>query len=412
MQTQLADFIRNTPEGEEAEAILRACVHCGFCLATCPTYQVLGSELDSPRGRIYLMKQVLEGQVPTARTRLHLDRCLACRNCETTCPSGVQYGRLLDIGRRVVERRTRRSLPERARRAALQKGLLSPRLLAAALHAGRALRPLLPAVLRAKLPAAEAPQAWPARRHARYMVALAGCVQRQLKPAINAAAARVLDRLGISLQEAPDAGCCGALAWHMNDEATGLAAMRRNVDAWSRQLDAGAEAIVMTASGCGAMVKEYGHHLRHDPAYAARAARVAAAVLDIAEVLQREVPRLRELLRKKPLPHPVPHLAWHAPCTLQHGQKINGVVEALLTLAGCELVPSAEAHLCCGSAGAYSLLQPEISGTLKARKLENLTAGQPQTIVTANIGCLTHLQSGTALPVRHWIELLDDLLRR
>ena len=410
MQTQLADFIRNTPDGEEADAILRACVHCGFCLATCPTYQILGSELDSPRGRIYLMKQVLEGQAPTARTRLHLDRCLTCRNCETTCPSGVQYGRLLDIGRRVVERQTRRSMPERARRAALRKGLLSPRLFAAALRVGRALQPALPSRVRAKLPAAETAPAWPARPHARRMLALAGCVQPQLKPAINAAAARVLDRLGIALQQAPEAGCCGALAWHMNDEVEGLAAMRRNVDAWVQQLDAGVEAIVMTASGCGALVKEYGHHLRHDPAYAAKAARVSAATLDIAEVVQRELPRLREVLRRKPLPHPAPRLAWHAPCTLQHGQKVAGVVEELLTLAGCELVPTAESHLCCGSAGAYSLLQPEISNALKARKLENLTAGRPQVIVTANIGCLTHLQSGTELPVRHWVELLAELL--
>ena len=410
MQTQLADFIRNTPDGEEADAILRACVHCGFCLATCPTYQILGSELDSPRGRIYLMKQVLEGQAPTARTRLHLDRCLTCRNCETTCPSGVQYGRLLDIGRRVVERQTRRSMPERARRAALRKGLLSPRLFAAALRVGRALQPALPSRVRAKLPAAEIAPAWPARPHARRMVALAGCVQPQLKPAINAAAARVLDRLGIVLQQAPEAGCCGALAWHMNDEAAGFAAMRRNVDAWIEQLDAGAEAIVMTASGCGAMVKEYGHHLRHDPAYAAKAARVSAATLDVAEVVQRESTRLRELLRKQPLPHPAPRLAWHAPCTLQHGQRVTGVVEALLTLAGCELVPVAEGHLCCGSAGAYALLQPAISGALQARKLANLTAARPNAIVTANIGCLTHLQSGTDLPVRHWVEVLAELL--
>ncbi len=413
MQTQLADFMRGTPEGEEADAILRTCVHCGFCLATCPTYQILGSELDSPRGRIYLMKQVLEGQAPTARTRLHLDRCLTCRNCETTCPSGVQYGRLLDIGRRVVERRTRRSLPERARRVLLQKGLLNPRLFTLGLRAGGALRPLLPAALRAKLPAREeVVPAWPARRHARRMVALAGCVQPLLKPAINAAAARVLDRLGISLLESEEAGCCGALSWHMNDEDAGLAAMRRNVDAWSRRLDEGAEAIVITASGCGAMVKEYGYHLRHDPAYAARAARVSAATLDIAEVVQREIPRLREILRKRPLSHPLPRLAWHAPCTLQHGQKVIGVVEGLLALTGCELVPAAEPHLCCGSAGAYALLQPEIADALKARKLANLIAGRPQAIVTANIGCLTHLQSGTDLPVRHWIELLDELLGR
>jgi len=407
MQTTLAPQYVGTPEGDVAERVLRACVHCGFCLATCPTYQVLGSELDSPRGRIYLMKQVFEGATPTAKTQLHLDRCLTCRNCETTCPSGVQYGKLLDAGRAVVEAAVGRGAAETLARGALKRGLSNPTLFNAALKLGRAARGLLPGFLKNTIPAADPAGVWPAPRHARSMLVLEGCVQPGLKPGINAAAARVLDRLGISLVAESKAGCCGALAHHLNDHDDGLDAMRRNVDAWLPHLDAGVEAIVMTASGCGVMVKDYGWQLRHDPLYAEKAARVAAATKDLSEVLLAE----REALsRLAPRARPAQKIAYHPPCTLQHGQRLGGGVESLLAACGFELTPVADKHLCCGSAGAYSILQPGIAGELKTRKLANLHAGQPDCIATANIGCLTHLQSGSRLPVKHWVELLDDIM--
>ena len=407
MQTTLAESFLNTPEGEAAERILRNCVHCGFCLATCPTYQVLGNELDSPRGRIYLIKQVLEGATPTAKTQLHLDRCLTCRNCETTCPSGVEYGKLLDIGRHLVENKVGRSVAENATRAALKTGLGSPLLFNTALKLGQGMRSFMPGFLQARIPAAETAGDWPAPRHARHMLVLQGCVQPGLKPNINAATARVLDRIGISLITAEEAGCCGALAHHLNDTEAGLDAARRNIDAWLPHLNAGVEAIVITASGCGVMVKDYGWLLRNDAAYAEKATRVSAATKDISEVLVTEREALKTLTAHlSPLANK--RIAYHPPCTLQHGQKLSGDVEALLANAGFVLTPVAEKHLCCGSAGTYSILQPEIADQLKARKLEHLQAGSPELIVTANIGCLTHLQSGTGIPVRHWVELLDE----
>ena len=406
MQTHIADSFRNTADGEVAERILRNCVHCGFCLATCPTYQVLGNELDSPRGRIYLMKQVLEGATPTAKTQLHLDRCLTCRNCETTCPSGVEYGKLLDIGRHIVEEKVGRSITQTAVRSALKTGLGTPLIFNGALRLGRGVRGLMPGFLKARVPAAEKSGAWPAPRHDRRMLVLQGCVQPGLKPNINAATARVLDRIGISLTPAAEAGCCGALAHHLNDTAAGLASARRNIDAWIPHLDAGVEAIVMTASGCGVMVKDYGWLLRNDDAYAEKAARVSAATKDISEILVAERAALKDLAATPA----ARRIAYHPPCTLQHGQKLAGGVETLLADAGFELTPVAERHLCCGSAGTYSMLQPEIADQLKSRKLGNLEAGQPELIATANIGCLTHLQSGTATPVKHWVELLDQVL--
>jgi glycolate oxidase iron-sulfur subunit len=408
MQTTLAPEYSNTPAGEIAASILRSCVHCGFCLATCPTYQILGNELDSPRGRIYLLKQVFEGVTPTAKTQLHLDRCLTCRNCETTCPSGVQYGKLIDIGRALVEQTVGRGARETATRAVLKTGLLSPTLFNTALKIGQSVRSVMPEFLRSKIPPSELPGDWPPPRHPRKMLVLQGCVQPGLKPNINAATARVLDRIGISLIAENRAGCCGAVAHHLNDHDDGLNAMHRNIDAWIPHLDAGVEAIVMTASGCGVMVKDYGWQLRDDPAYAAKAARVSAVTKDISEVLVAEHEALKPLtahtssLAKR--------IAYHPPCTLQHGQKLSGGVEALLTQAGFELTSVAEKNLCCGSAGTYSILQPEIAGQLKTRKLGHLQAGEPEMIVTGNIGCLTHLQSGTAIPVRHWVELLDGAL--
>jgi glycolate oxidase iron-sulfur subunit len=408
MQTKIAAKYQGTPEGEVAERVLRSCVHCGFCLATCPTYQVLGNELDSPRGRIYLMKEVFEGVAPSASTQLHLDRCLTCRNCETTCPSGVEYGKLLDVGRAVVEREVGRRPMDGLRRSLLRRGLSTHWLFEATLWLGRAVRGVLPARLKAKVLVAEPAGAWPALRHARRMLVLDGCAQPGLRPGINAAAARVLDRLGISLVTAPGAGCCGALAHHLNHHHDGLDAMRRNIDVWLPMLESGVEAIVMTASGCGVMVKDYGGQLRHDPAYAEKAARIAAATKDVSEVLLEEREALLRLaMHRSP---PTRKVAWHSPCTLQHGQRQGGVVEEMLLACGFELTPVADPHLCCGSAGTYSLLQPQIADELKARKLANLHAGAPEVIATANIGCLAHLQSGTNVPVRHWIELVDAAL--
>ncbi len=401
MQTQLAGFIRDTAAGREADAILRKCVHCGFCNATCPTYQLLGDELDGPRGRIYLMKQVLEGAAPSARTRLHLDRCLTCRACETTCPSGVQYGRLADIGRAIVERATARGAWERIVRGALSFVLPRRALFGALLALGRFVRPLLPGVLREKVPPRVAPAGeWPAARHPRRMLALAGCVQPALAPSINAAAARVLDRAGISLIEAPGAGCCGALRFHLNDQDAGRDDMRALIDAWWPLLEhGGVEAIVMTASGCGATVREYAHLLAHDPAYREKAAKISELTGDLCEVLPAEAVAASGRPMK---------VAFQSPCSLQHGQQVRGRVEALLRKAGHELTPVPDPHLCCGSAGTYSLLQPELAARLRRQKLEALASGGPEVVATANVGCLGHLAAASPLPVRHWIELIDD----
>jgi glycolate oxidase iron-sulfur subunit len=411
LDTQLADFIRDTHAGKVAKEILGKCVHCGFCTATCPTYQLLGDELDGPRGRIYLIKQMLEGQEVTEKTRLHLDRCLTCRSCETTCPSGVKYSHLLDIGRQIAEERLPRRTGDALMRRVLREVLPRPALFGTAVKLGRMLRPLLPSALADKLPAeaqgGERP--WPARAgRQRRMLALAGCVQPSLAPNINAATARVLDRLDIELFEEGKAGCCGAVRFHLNDQAGAGADMRRNIDAWWPHVEAGIEAIVVTASGCGVQVRDYGHILAEDPAYAAKAARISALCKDPAELVAAEGEALRPLLgaarqaRGK--------VSFHSPCTLQHGLKIRGVAEELLAAAGYELLPVADGHLCCGSAGTYSLLQPELSMRLRDNKLAVLTARDPRQVATANIGCLTHLQAGSDIPVRHWIELVDEAL--
>jgi glycolate oxidase iron-sulfur subunit len=408
MQTELADFIRSTPEGVEADAILRKCVHCGFCTATCPTYQVLGDDLDSPRGRIYLIKRVLEGAPVTGRTRLHLDRCLTCRACETTCPSGVRYGRLVDIGREVVEKRTWRSPLDWVKRSVLAFGLPRTSLFSAALRIGRSLRPFLPARLKKSIPAkTEQDTSWPAPRHARKMLVLGGCVQPALAPSINAAAARVLDRLGISLMEAPGAGCCGGVRFHLNRHEAGRDDMRALIDAWWPLVEAHrVEAIVVTASGCGVTVKDYAHLLANDPDYRDKAARISALARDLCEVVPLDFPQIRA----ESGPHG--RVAFQSPCTLQHGQQIRGRVEALLARAGYQSTPVRDAHLCCGSAGTYSILQSAIASELRTRKLEALQEGGVPCIATANIGCLTHLQAASAVPVRHWIELVDEALER
>ena len=409
MQTHLADFIRHTPEGREAEAILRKCVHCGFCTATCPTYQLLGDELDGPRGRIYLVKQMLEGGSYTVKTRTHLDRCLTCRACESTCPSGVEYHRLIDIGRALAEERLPRSAGQRLLRFVLREFLPRRRLFTPAMRLGQLFRPLLPAALKAKVPARVKSAPVTRRHHARRMLMLAGCVQPAMAPNINDAAARVLDRLGIALVEVEGAGCCGAVRYHLHDQAGALDEARRNIDAWWPHLEAGAEAVVITASGCGAHVREYGYLLQHDAAYAAKAARISLLTRDIAEAVMQEKDALLELLRKSAAATRR-KIAFHAPCSLQHGMQVRGAVEEILLAAGCELTPVADAHLCCGSAGTYSILQSEISLKLRANKLAALHAGAPAAIASANIGCIAHLQEGTATPVSHWIELLDRQL--
>lgn len=407
MQTELAPEFKGTPEGQEAEAILRKCVHCGFCTATCPTYQLLGDELDGPRGRIYLIKQVLEGKEPTRATQMHLDRCLTCRNCESTCPSGVQYGHLVDIGRKVVDAKVPRPAGQSALRWALKEGLPSP-LFGPAMALGQSVRGLLPEKLKAKVPPREDAGAWPARSHARKVLLLAGCVQPSMAPNINSATARVLDAAGIQGVVAPKAGCCGAVKFHLNDQEGGKAQMRANIDAWWPLVDSGeVEAIVMNASGCGVTVREYGHTLKDDAAYAAKAARISELTRDLSELLPDLVPKLKARVKA-----PAGVVAYHPPCTLQHGQKVRGGVETHLRALGFDIqVARNESHLCCGSAGTYSVLQPDLAYQLRDRKLGHLNQLQPSAIVSANIGCITHLQSGIgATPVRHWVELLDAAL--
>jgi glycolate oxidase iron-sulfur subunit len=413
MQTTLAAEFKGTPDGDAAEAILRKCVHCGFCTATCPTYQLLGDELDGPRGRIYLIKQMLEGEAPTRATQLHLDRCLTCRNCESTCPSGVQYGNLVEIGRKVVDAKVERPLKERVMHTALREGLTSP-LFGPAMKLGQMLRPLLPGALKAKVPGKAGAHAhqWPTRQHKRKVLMLLGCVQPAMMPNINAATARVLDAAGIQTLVADGAGCCGAIRTHTGDPQGGLADMRRNIDAWWPLVEgltsAGAvEAIVMNASGCGSTVKEYGHHLAHDTDYADKALRIGALTRDLSELLPDLVPALRPKLRLST----TPRVAFHPPCSLQHGQQLRGGVEAGLRELGFEVgVAPNEAHLCCGSAGTYSVLQPELATALRDRKIANLAPLEAQVILSANIGCIQHLQTGTATPVRHWVELVDEAL--
>ena len=409
MQTKLSPEFKNTVDGQQAEAILRKCVHCGFCTATCPTYQLLGDELDGPRGRIYLIKQVLEGQAPTRKTQLHLDRCLTCRNCESTCPSGVQYGHLIDIGRKLVDERVERPVAEKALRWTLKEGLPSP-LFAPAMKLGQAVRGLLPDSLKAKVPPRQHGGLRPTRQHSRKMLMLEGCVQPAMMPNINNATMRVLDAAGVQVVVAAKAGCCGAVKFHLNDQDGGKAEMRRNIDAWWPYIEAeeglGVEAIVMNASGCGVTVKEYGYILKDDPAYAVKAARISALTRDLSELLPELVEALREKVSVK-----ASSIAFHPPCTLQHGQQLRGGVEQHLGALGFDIkVASCEAHLCCGSAGTYSVLNPDIAYQLRDRKLENLNQMKPDTIASANIGCITHLQSGTATKVRHWVEVLDDAL--
>ena len=404
MQTTLSEHAKSLPRGEEAESILRSCVHCGFCNATCPTYQLLGDELDGPRGRIYLIKQVLEGKEVTEKTQLHLDRCLSCRNCETTCPSGVDYHNLLDIGREVVDAAVPRPLGQRVLRDSLRAVVPNAGLFKSLTQLGNAFRPLLPGARKTKLPGNIRPaKPRPTRQHGRQMLILEGCVQPGLSPNTNAATARVLDRLGISVASIAQAGCCGAVDYHLNAQEQGLQRARRNIDAWWPSIQAGAEAIVQTASGCGAFVKDYGHLLRNDPAYAQKAAAISERTKDLVEVLRAEpLEQLGGCTRQT--------LAFHCPCTLQHAQKLGGAVESVLTRLGFNLTPVPDSHLCCGSAGTYSITQPVLAKQLRDNKMNALESGNPDVIATANIGCQTHLASANRTPVKHWIELIEDAL--
>lgn len=404
MQTTLTDSIKGSHDGRRAEEILRKCVHCGFCTATCPTYQLLGDELDGPRGRIYLIKSALEGGAVTRTSRRHLDRCLTCRSCETTCPSGVRYGQLLDIGREFVEQQAKRPLWERAYRFGLRKSLASPWLFGAALTMGRPFAPLLPSAIAKSIPPKGKSSPWPRTSHARQMVVLDGCVQPALAPNINAAAARVLDRLGIELKRSPGVGCCGAIDLHLSAGEDARRRMRANIDAWWPSIENGVEAIVMTASGCGVTVREYADLLEDDPVYGPRAARLSALVRDLSEVVVAEdLGRIGGFESGQ-------RVAFHSPCSLQHGQGIVGAVERILESVGFDLLPVKDSHLCCGSAGTYSLLQPKLSEQLLQNKLSALQDPGPDVIATANIGCLNHLQSGSEIPVRHWIEVVDEVM--
>jgi glycolate oxidase iron-sulfur subunit len=390
--------ILDTRDGSEAESILRSCVHCGFCNATCPTYQLLGDERDGPRGRIYQIKSLLEGDAITAETAGHLDRCLGCRACETTCPSGVQYGRLLDYARPLVDAAVPRPAPERARRWLFRR-LIPSTLFPVFLALGRGLRPLLPAALARLVPVRRPAAPWPEPVHATRYVALEGCVQEAARPSINAAAARVLDRRGISLFRVADGGCCGALAYHLGAHEEARDCARRNIDAWWPQLRDGAEGIFSASSGCSPMLKDYGELLRDDPAYAERARLVAARVRDATELVTPALAAQPGAL--------APAVAVQAPCALQHGLRGSGRMEAALAAAGCAVRTPADSHLCCGSAGAYSLLQPALAGQLLERKLDSLMVTQPEVIATSNIGCMLHLEKRARVPVRHWLEIVD-----
>jgi len=407
MQTRLSSSLLQTDWGKEADSILRTCVHCGFCTATCPTYQLTGDELDGPRGRIYLIKQALEETTATAKTRKHLDRCLVCRSCETTCPSGVRYHNLLQIGKQVVDARVQRPLNERLLRWGMRTLLPYPARFAALFKLGTLFKPLMPAALKAKMPVVHTPGARPARTHERNVLLFEGCVQSVVASSINAAASRVLDRLGIGCITANGEGCCGAVSNHTGDVPAGVEMARRNIDSWLPHLDAGAEAIITTASACGLEIREYPELLKNDPAYLPGAQRIASAVMDISEFLSQSVDNTTLELSK-----PLPQISFHAPCTLQHGLKQTGTVEGLLQKLGFSVSTPLDAHLCCGSAGTYSILQPEMALQLRDNKLEKLGAADADVIATANIGCMMHLQSGTGTAVRHWIEIIDASLER
>ncbi|MDO4694862.1 MAG: glycolate oxidase subunit GlcF [Eikenella sp.] len=411
MQTNLPESLLRTEAGKLADTILRKCVHCGFCTATCPTYQVTGSELDSPRGRIYQIKQVLEGAPATKEIQRHLDRCLTCRNCETTCPSGVHYTRLLDIGREAVEKAVGRRPWETVQRQALRRLVLTKPLFHHSYRLAQRVHSLLPRTLRGKILPPQQPlrgEPVPAQAvHSRKVIIPAGCVQPTMMPNIDEATSRVLHKLGIQCLTPADGGCCGAVNLHLNEHEKSLADMRRNIDAWWPHIEAGAEAILSNTSGCGVMIKDYAFHLKEDPQYAEKAEKVSGLAKDLVEIILPQTKQLSAAAR----PGQGEILAYHPPCTLQHGQKIRGQVEQVLSNLGYQVLLPQDSHLCCGSAGTYSFFHPDISKQLRDNKLRHLSELRPAAILSANIGCLTHLAGGTDLPVRHWIEFVAEQLQ-
>ncbi len=415
MKTEFAPEQLKDPATAVAEKAIRTCVHCGFCNATCPTYTLLGDERDGPRGRIYLMKQMLEQNAkPTKEVVTHLDRCLSCLACTTTCPSGVDYMHLIDHARAYIEKGYKRRVADRALRWMLASVLPHRERFAAMLSVGRLVSPLtdivrvlpkgrsLSAMLRlakrntaADVDLSSSPAVAPRKGR---VILQAGCAEPVLRPGYQAAAERLLNRVGYDVERAPDEGCCGALTHHMGREDEALGFVRRNVDAWSKVID-GVDAIVVTASGCGTTIKDYGFLLRNDPAYAERAARVSALAKDISEFLKPE--QIAHVAGRKL------RVAWHAACSLQHGQKVMVQPKRLLEAAGFEVLAPANAHLCCGSAGVYNILQPEIADQLGDAKAANLEALKPDVIATSNIGCAVQIGARSGVPVVHMVELLD-----
>lgn len=410
MHTELAPEFIGTPEGEKAKEVIANCVHCGFCNATCPTYQILGDELDGPRGRIYLMKEMFEGKEVSAITREHLDRCLTCRACETTCPSGVKYSELVEVGRRVMERKVKRSFAEHAKRVVLKELVARPAVFKRAANIGYAVKPMLSAKVQSLLPTRpENTRGLPVGNNPRTMLVLEGCVQPTLTPQTNAAAIRVLDILGITLKSVPRAGCCGAVRHHMNDLEGAKVDARRNIDAWWPYIEsAQAEAIVSTASGCGVQLEHYGELMKDEPEYAEKAAKISSLSMDISLIVQNELLALDSSAlpqAKQPL-----KIAVQDPCSFQHALQNKATVGPLLTRFGHISVPTRDGHLCCGSAGTYSVLQPELSKELRTRKIDSLQVSSPDMIVTANVGCYGHLSAELTIPIKHWIEVVDDVL--
>ena len=410
MQIKIASEFQRDADIGAVKTIVNKCVHCGFCTATCPTYQVLGDELDGPRGRIYLMKEMVEGAPVTAKTQSHLDRCLTCRNCESTCPSGVRYGRLVDIGRRLVDERVMRPVSQRIQRWLMRETLSRRQIFSFLLGVGRAVRPLLPVNLKKKIHNAPAAGQWPAATHKTKMLLHVGCVQPAMMPNVDAATARVFDKLGIELLIASDAECCGAIRQHLSDHHGAEAQMKRNIDSWWPYVENGVATMVINASGCGVMIKDYAEILANDPVYADKAKRISAMAKDVSEILPTLAGEIEALARQKQAGGVPERVTYHPPCTLQHGQKIRGAVEGLLGKLGITVRLCADSHLCCGSAGTYSILQAELSQELRDRKLANIAKTEPQEIVSGNVGCINHLQSGTDTPVRHWIELIDRMI--
>jgi len=402
MQTRIHPDLIALPKVQEAESILRNCVHCGFCTATCPTYQLLSDELDGPRGRIYLLKNLLEENAIDDRAVVHLDRCLTCRACETSCPSGVKYSRLLEIGKELIAAKSTRPASKRIRSSLLRWVVPRNYLFTPLLRTGQFLRPVLPGVLADKIPARQ--ETLPIskkkmERPQKNVLLLKGCVQRAATPNVNIALEHLLATQNIAVTHLPNEGCCGAVEYHMSAHDQGLQRMRDLIDKLHEQLEK-VVYIVSSASGCGVTIKEYPLYLSEEPEYARKAEQVVEKVVDVSELLGQFE------FKCSPI-----QAAVHTPCTLQHGQGINGEIESILERAGITIVKSRESHLCCGSAGTYSIMQPKISRRLQLRKLEVLQEHSPQVIVTANIGCQLHLQAEASVPVMHWVELLQQQLQ-